>query len=223
MPNWEIVGDTTDITPTFHADQIKKPRKLSVYRQNADEYDDDGQLCARTVLPATLNDAVKSSATRAVKDATDRVRKCLKLLTGGEAILDDIDTVVSKMAGGAVITKDAVHKILYSYPYQGGLSEGQKKKALLRFFGSKAILILNGGDLNGRSVGGIDSTWDPVKAAQTTVSPAFIFRTVLGLTALGLNLHKNGCRAWIDGPRFLWRLHHELERLEGSDSRSWNR
>jgi hypothetical protein len=189
MPNWDKVGDATDITTSFHSDKVKT-RKLAIYRQNAVEYDDSGAVAVSPVLAANVTAAVKASVTTAVKDATDRARKCLNVLTGGNATLDDIDTVVGKIAGGAVITKDAMQKILYSYSYREGLNEGQKKKALLRFFGSKAALILTGGELDGKQVGGIDSTWDSAKGAQTTVSPAFIFRTVLGLTALGLNLHK---------------------------------
>ncbi len=186
MPNWEIVGDATDITATFHPDEIKKTRKLNIYRRTVA----GGGVAVVPAATITANNgAVKTSVTNAIKDATNRARKCLNVLSGGNAILENIDTVVGKMAAGSVVTKGAVQEILYKYPYHDGLNEGQKKKALLRFFGSKAALILNGGELNGKQVGGIDSTWDPIKGAQTSVSPAFIFRTVLGLTALGLNLH----------------------------------
>ena len=174
MPNWTLVDNNTVITPTVEAPS--KPRALYIYRQSVSE-----PGIAAVLAPAITPD-LRDQLKLAVRDAVDRSRRCLVTLTGGKDILGQIDTLVSKIDQDKSITKTDLYPILYGHSF-ANLGSGKKNGLLTRFFGTKASGI----------VGGIDSTYDSAKKNyNTSMTPSYIFRTVLGTTIIGLNLVNQG-------------------------------
>jgi hypothetical protein len=179
MPNWTLVDKTTIVTPTVQPPT--KARTLNLFRQSAQEH--DGPTLEVDVVPATdITVDLRNHLRLGVIDAVDRTRRCLVALTGGTEILGQIDTLTSKIDHDKAVTKTDLYPILYGHSF-AALKSKQKSALLTRFFGTKAGQILDG----------IDTTYDTVKKEyKTSVTPSYVFRTVLGTMIIGLNLPTQG-------------------------------
>ncbi len=186
MPNWTFVDATTDVTPDVA--RPKNARFLHLFRQTLEEHDRQGNVSAGVVredeLVGVAPDVIKlrNQLRVGVKNAIDRSRRCLVTLTGGTEILNQIDTLVSKINKDKKVTKTDLYPILYQYDFSK-MNAGKKPDIMRRFFGAGADDIMIG----------INSTYDPQKKEfKTSITAPYIFRTVLGITCIGLNLQAQG-------------------------------